>query len=144
MSNISEPSTDPTSYLSNVIITICIAIFFLVSFIGNLLTAATIKSNTHLQSIKNTFIASLCVSNLMSTANSPLWLYRNTWGYNDWQWSNFLCKILFLLMMCKLWTYYNHTFFYFRQTLLAVWVYNLLCYNSSYCFICYFSICSCE
>lgn len=100
-SNISDvpSSTGPTSYLSNVLITFFIVIFFIFSFIGNLLTVATIKSNSHLQNISNSFIASLCVSDLISTIIcSPLWLYRRTWGYSDWQWSNFLCESFYCLV----------------------------------------------
>ena len=93
--NISDvpSSTGPTSYLSNVIITICVVIFFLVIFVGNLSILVTIKSNTHLQSITNTLIASLCVSDLISAAVLPLGLYKETWGYSDWRWSKFLCEL---------------------------------------------------
>ena len=50
---------------------------------------------SRLQTISNYFICSLCFSDLFSALIcSPLWLYRRTWGFNEWMWGDFLCKLL--------------------------------------------------
>ena len=83
----------PTSWLSNVMISVAIGIFLVVGTVGNVLTVATISSTTQLQTISNYFICSLCVSDLFSAiVCSPLWLYRRTWGFSQWNWGIFLCE----------------------------------------------------
>jgi len=88
-------TTSPSviTYSSNILISVVIVIFFFISTVGNVLTVATISSTTQLQTISNYFICSLCISDLCSALLcSPLWLYRRTWGFNNWQWGEFLCK----------------------------------------------------
>ncbi|XP_078486566.1 5-hydroxytryptamine receptor 1B-like [Ciona intestinalis] len=54
--------------------------------------------NKSLHTKANFFIFSLCVSDLISAfVCSPLWLYRRTWGFDRWQWGEFLCKFYWVV-----------------------------------------------
>ncbi|XP_078492699.1 growth hormone secretagogue receptor type 1-like isoform X1 [Ciona intestinalis] len=62
--------------------------------LGNLLTIAAICLAKRMMTKCNLFILSLAISDLISgLIASPLWLYRRTWGFNDWEWGDFLCKL---------------------------------------------------
>nr|XP_039270397.1 growth hormone secretagogue receptor type 1-like isoform X1 [Styela clava] len=74
-----------------------------IGVIGNLLTIIVISTSRCLSSVFNQFILSLCVSDLLSALISPLFLYRRTWGYDDWQIPSFFCKLYWATDM---WTSY--------------------------------------
>ncbi|CAK8672277.1 unnamed protein product [Clavelina lepadiformis] len=92
------------SFVSNVVITVLIAVFLVVGTFGTLSTAVVISLNKHLHTKANIFIASLCLSDLISALIcSPLWLYRRTWGFEKWEWGNLACKFYWV---CDLSTNY--------------------------------------
>ncbi|XP_076818867.1 motilin receptor-like [Clavelina lepadiformis] len=67
--------------------------FLVVGLIGNGLTLAVIVSYKKLRD--NTFmrfLLSLCVSDLLSALISWLFLYRRTWGFDEWNLPPFFCK----------------------------------------------------
>jgi len=84
--------TDVTTFTSNFIISILIALLLVVGTLGNVLSMVVIIKNSQLHTISNCFIFSLCVSDLISAlVCSPLWLYRRTWGFQEWKWHECLC-----------------------------------------------------
>lgn len=70
---------------------------------ANSLTIAVISTSRTLWSIFNVLIVSLCVSDLLSALVSPLFLYRRTWGFDEWAISESFCKIFWAV---DTWTSY--------------------------------------
>ncbi|XP_078480992.1 growth hormone secretagogue receptor type 1-like [Ciona intestinalis] len=93
------PFTDAGVIVSTIIL-IPLAVF---GTLANCLTIFVISTSPKLKSTFNYFILSLCVSDLVSALISPLFLYRRTWGFDDWEASDFLCKVFWGL---DLWTSY--------------------------------------
>jgi len=56
-----------------------------------LITYAEITNSC--RSMFNYFILSLCFSDLTSATISPFFMYRRTWGYDDWLLSVAFCKV---------------------------------------------------
>ncbi|XP_078486565.1 alpha-1B adrenergic receptor-like [Ciona intestinalis] len=85
--------THDPSFAVKMSISVAVGFFLVFGSAGSFCTIVVILSNKSLHTIANFFILSLCVSDLTSAlVCSPLWLYRRTWGYNRWQWGEFLCK----------------------------------------------------
>ncbi|XP_078494137.1 growth hormone secretagogue receptor type 1-like [Ciona intestinalis] len=81
---------------NQVAIAICASILVPLTVFGlaaNTVTIIVIAKSPKLRSIFNFMILSLCVSDFLSALLSPLFLYRRTWGFEDWQISSFLCKV---------------------------------------------------
>ncbi|CAK8671110.1 unnamed protein product [Clavelina lepadiformis] len=86
--------TSPASYYEQIAIATVIAIFGIWSTFGNLVTILAIALHRGMRTKCNLFILSLALSDLISgVVASPLWLYRRTWGFYDWKWGEFLCKL---------------------------------------------------
>ncbi|XP_076813756.1 growth hormone secretagogue receptor type 1-like [Clavelina lepadiformis] len=75
----------------------------LFGFFANAITTFVVIRSSKLRSTFNCLIASLCVSDLISAIISPLNIYRRTWGYYNWEWSDFLCKMFWSI---DTWTSY--------------------------------------
>ncbi|CAK8674398.1 unnamed protein product [Clavelina lepadiformis] len=94
-----EPPFDHTEITLTWIILMPLCVF---GIIANFVTIVVIVTSVNLRaSTFNYFIVSLCVSDLLSSLISPLHAYRRTWGFIDWQWSDFLCKMFWSI---DLWT----------------------------------------
>ncbi|CAK8671109.1 unnamed protein product [Clavelina lepadiformis] len=86
--------TSPATYTEQIAIATMIAIFGIWSTFGNLVTILAIALHRGMRTKCNLFILSLALSDLISgVVASPLWLYRRTWGFYDWEWGEFLCKL---------------------------------------------------
>ena len=85
----------PANFSVNITISIIIIILLLLGVVGNTVTLIVIARNKNLQTNFNIFLISLCISDLVSACVcSPLWLYRRTWGYEEWLWGQALCEYL--------------------------------------------------
>ena len=83
----------PTHHFIPITIVYLLLCFF--GLLGNILTMVSISSTKNLQTYSNYFIFSLCLSDVISTLfSSPFRLYRVTWGWENWQAGEFLCKWL--------------------------------------------------
>nr|CAB3248990.1 growth hormone secretagogue receptor type 1-like [Phallusia mammillata] len=71
--------------------------------VANLITMSVIAKSEKLKTTFNYMIMSLCVSDLMSAMISPLFLYRRTWGFDEWNASGFMCKLIWAV---DIWTSY--------------------------------------
>nr|XP_039272998.1 growth hormone secretagogue receptor type 1-like [Styela clava] len=88
----------PASHNAQIVITVLIAVLGLWSTIGNLLTILAISMHRNMRTKCNFFIFSLAISDLLSGAiASPLWLYRRTWGFQQWMWGEFPCKLFWFV-----------------------------------------------
>ena len=52
-----------------------------------------LRMNFLFRSVFNYYIMSLCFSDLVSAMLSPFWIYRQTWGFEQWKIPTFLCKV---------------------------------------------------
>ncbi|XP_078481675.1 growth hormone secretagogue receptor type 1-like [Ciona intestinalis] len=98
LSNVSRPTNynyiAPFDEVAVVISATLLLPMMLFGIFANILTISVIYKSKNLRtSTFNLFIASLCVSDCISALISPLFLYRRTWGFDEWKISNFLCKL---------------------------------------------------
>ncbi|CAK8671111.1 unnamed protein product [Clavelina lepadiformis] len=92
--NFVQAGTSPATYHEQIVMTTVIAIFGIWSTFGNLVTILAIALHRGMRTKCNLFILSLALSDLISgVVASPLWLYRRTWGFYNWGWGDFLCKL---------------------------------------------------
>ena len=109
MLNIKQESYNRTSFMllvhyqvflvhyeaTNIGISVVMVLFLVVGTAGSLITAIVIGKTKSCHTKANIFIFSLCVSDLISgLICSPLWLYRRTWGFEYWNWPEFMCKCI--------------------------------------------------
>nr|XP_026691624.1 growth hormone secretagogue receptor type 1-like [Ciona intestinalis] len=92
--DITERSSYKRPFNENGIIFTATVFFPLAIFgvLANLLTFLVIYNSPKLRSTFNFFIMSLCVSDFLSSFISLLFVYRRTWGFEEWTISDFLCK----------------------------------------------------
>jgi len=52
----------------------------------------------YFRSVFNYFILSLAISDLLSSVFSPLYIYKNTYGFSEWNLPRFLCQVKYSLI----------------------------------------------
>nr|XP_039251279.1 galanin receptor 2a-like [Styela clava] len=82
------------SWSDAVICSVFVGIMTVFGIVSNLTTIAVIVKTSKLKSLPfNALIASLCVSDIIASCNSPLMLYWKTFGYYRYQLPEFFCKV---------------------------------------------------
>nr|XP_039251281.1 D(2)-like dopamine receptor isoform X2 [Styela clava] len=82
------------SWSDAVICSVFVGIMTVFGLVANLTTIVVIVKTPKLKSLPfNALIASLCVSDIIASCNSPLMLYWKTFGYYRYQLPEFFCKV---------------------------------------------------